>query len=131
MGDGVQTRDFVNVKDIVQANILAMKSDNAVGEVFNVASGESTTILELFELLRTCTGRYDIDCQFAPARPGDVKNGRADIEKIRNTLGFRSQVSLKRALKIFYDRVQSPRDSRAANHWKRRFTHVRDKSGAR
>ena len=42
MGDGLQTRDFVNVKDIVQANILAMDSEEAVGQILNVASGNST-----------------------------------------------------------------------------------------
>ncbi|MFI5422260.1 MAG: NAD-dependent epimerase/dehydratase family protein, partial [Nitrososphaerales archaeon] len=97
-GDGSQTRDFVNVNDIVQANLLAMQSDHAVGEVFNVASGESTKVLELFKLLQELTGRYDVECNFAPARLGDVKNGSADTEKIQKTLGYRSRVSLKAGL---------------------------------
>ncbi len=108
MGDGSQTRDFVNVKDIVQANMLAMKSDAAVGEMFNVASGESTTILQLFETLREITRRYDVNCKFAPTRAGDVKDGRADIEKIRTILGYNSRVSLKQGLLDLLEQTAKP-----------------------
>ncbi len=105
LGSGTQTRDFVNVKDIVQANMLAMKSDHAVGEPFNVASGESTTILQLFQTLQELTGRYDVKCIFGPERPGDVKNGRADIDKIQKTLGYRSRIALKAGLADLLEKI--------------------------
>lgn len=55
-GDGMQTRDFVFVKDVVRANMLAMESEFSAGEVFNVASGDSTTVIELLETLKRITG---------------------------------------------------------------------------
>lgn len=98
MGDGLQTRDFVNVKDIVQANILAMNSEEAVGQVFNVASGKSTTVLYLAELLKKITANQGAKIQFAPSRPGDVRNGKAKIEKIQSVLGYSPSISLEDGL---------------------------------
>jgi nucleoside-diphosphate-sugar epimerase len=97
-GDGLQTRDFVNVKDIVQANLLAMTSDEAVGQVFNVASGSSTTVLHIAKVLEEVLGRNDLGLNFAPPRIGDVKNGQADIQKIRSILGFSPSVPLEDGL---------------------------------
>ena len=98
MSDGLQTRDFVNVKDIVQANILAMDSTRAAGQVLNVASGSSTTILRIAEILETVLEKQDLGVNFAPARIGDVRNGRANIEKIRTVLGYSPSVSLEDGL---------------------------------
>ena len=98
MGDGLQTRDFVNVKDVVQANILAMNSDEAVGEVFNVASGKSTTIIRIAEILKNITGKSGVEFKFAPGRVGDVRNGRSNIEKIKSSLGYSPSVSLEDGL---------------------------------
>jgi UDP-glucose 4-epimerase len=98
LGDGEQTRDFVNVKDIVQANILAMSSTEAVGQVLNVASGKSTTVLRLAEILKGITGKTELGMRFAPARVGDVKNGQAKIDRIRSVLGYSPNVSLEDGL---------------------------------
>ncbi len=98
MGDGLQTRDFVNVKDIVQANILAMNSGRAVGQVFNVASGKCTTVLRIAEVLKEITGKTELENRFAPPRAGDVKNGKANIEKIRSVLGYSPGVPLEDGL---------------------------------
>jgi nucleoside-diphosphate-sugar epimerase len=98
LGDGLQTRDFVNVKDIVQANILAMDSDEAVGQVLNVASGSSTNVLQIAQILKEITGRRDLEIRFAPARVGDVKNGKANIGKIRSVLGYSPKVTLEDGL---------------------------------
>lgn len=97
-GDGKQTRDFVNVKDIVQANMLAMDSEGTGGGVFNVASGNSISILELFETLRTVMETNDIEPRFEPPRAGDVREGSASIAKIRKTLGYSPAVSPKAGL---------------------------------
>jgi UDP-glucose 4-epimerase len=97
-GDGKQTRDFVNVKDIVRANMLAMESDDAVGGVFNVASGKSISIIELFETLKAVTGAHDIEPMFAPPRAGDVKEGSASIAKIGKALGYSPSVTPKEGL---------------------------------
>ena len=93
-GDGLQTRDFVHVKDIVNANMLAMVSGPAAGQVFNVASGRTTTLLQLVDALKEITGAADIDPLFEPSRVGDVRSGAASISKIEKLLGYRPSVSL-------------------------------------
>jgi nucleoside-diphosphate-sugar epimerase len=109
LGDGLQTRDFVHVKDIVQANILAMDSDKAVGQVLNVASGKSTNVLEIAQILKGLTRRQDLETRFAPARVGDVKNGRANIEKIRSVLGYSPKISLEEGLVDVVDDLKKNR----------------------
>ena len=96
-GDGQQTRDFVHVQDIVQANLLAMESKNAVGGIFNVATGNSITILRLLEILKEITKTTEIVHKFGPSREGDIKFGFASIEKIRN-LGYIPKVSVEQGL---------------------------------
>lgn len=98
-GDGQQMRDFVHVDDIVQANMLAIESANAVGEMFNVASGRATSILELVGIVKELVGATDIDHQFAPPRPGDMKLGLASIDKIRAVLGYDAKVQMQQGLK--------------------------------
>lgn len=97
-GDGSQVRDFVSVNDIVQANMLAMESENATGAMFNVASGNSTSIKELLETLQKITNTADLGYNFGPARKGDVKFGRASIDKIQKHLGFEAKVSFENGL---------------------------------
>jgi UDP-glucose 4-epimerase len=97
-GDGRQTRDFVNVRDIVQANMLAMEESAAVGQVFNVASGQSTSILQLLEALKSLADARDLQHTFAPPRPGDVRFGAASIDKIQSVLRYRRSVSLEKGL---------------------------------
>ena len=87
-GDGMQTRDFISVKEIVKANLLAMESKNAAGEVFNVATGSPIDILELLNTLKSITKTQHIQHNFAPPRSGDVKFGLASIDKIKSYLGF-------------------------------------------
>lgn len=98
-GDGLQVRDFVHVDDIVQANMLAMESANAVGEMFNVASGRATSILDLVEIVKELMGATDVEHQFAPPRPGDMKLGLASIDKIRAVLGYDAKVQMQQGLK--------------------------------
>ncbi|MEW6604670.1 MAG: SDR family NAD(P)-dependent oxidoreductase [Thermoproteota archaeon] len=98
-GDGLQVRDFVHVEDIVQANMLAMESANAVGEMFNVASGRATSILDLVQIIKELVGAADIDHQFAPPRLGDMKFGLASIDKIRAILGYDPKVRMQHGLK--------------------------------
>lgn len=96
-GDGLQTRDFVHVKDIVQANILAMESKNSVGGIFNVATGNSITILKLLETLKSITKTTDIAHIFGPKRDGDIRSGLASIDRIRS-IGFNPTISTEQGL---------------------------------
>ena len=93
-GDGQQTRDFVNVKDVAHANMLAMGSQNAVGETFNVATGNSTNILQLLTVLKKITKTEDIKHKFGPPRAGDTKFGLASIDKIERMLEFKPKTSI-------------------------------------
>lgn len=95
-GDGKQTRDFIYVKDVVKANILAAESSKANGKVFNVAKGERTSILELALKIIEITGSSS-SIIFDKPRPGDIRHSQADISKIMK-LGFKPEYSLKEGL---------------------------------
>jgi len=97
-GDGMQTRDFVYVKDVATANMLAMEDKAADGEVFNVASGESTSLLTLFATMQRVTGVEDLLPRFDAPRKGDVRSGAASISKIRRLIGFSPSVNLEEGL---------------------------------
>lgn len=102
-GDGEQTRDFVFVKDVVQANLLAMRSPAVgKGEVFNVATGHQVSLLKLWETLKTVTGSSLVP-QFREARVGDIKHSLADISRIRMTLGFEPKCSLDYGLRAIVE----------------------------
>ncbi|MBN1645261.1 SDR family NAD(P)-dependent oxidoreductase [Candidatus Woesearchaeota archaeon] len=97
-GEGKQSMDFVNVKDIVQANILAMKN-NVENEIFNVGTGVSTTIKDLAYILIN-----SLDAQVVPEFDGRkviVNERRADITKIQKMLGFKVTVDAKDGLAEF------------------------------
>lgn len=102
-GDGEQTRDFVFVKDVVQANLLAMRS-KAVGrgEVFNVATGQQVSLLQLWEALRGIAGSKLVPV-FRDARPGDIRHSLADIGKIRKSLCYQPQYGLEYGLRAIME----------------------------
>lgn len=96
--DGLQSRDFVHVSDIVQANLLAMDNDKANGQIFNVGAGRSVTILEIAEKLISAMGsnlKPEIASKF---RAGDIRHCFADISKIQETLGYEPAVTLDRGI---------------------------------
>jgi len=92
-GDGSQTRDFVHVRDVVDANLRAA-SANAVGDAINVGTGKSVTIMELAELIRDRTGA-SVPIEETPPREGDIEHSRADISKATRTLGYEPTVSIE------------------------------------
>jgi len=99
-GDGLQSRDFVHVKDVVRACLLATTSDRAPGAVVNVASGHSASLLELIELIRTAVGpeARGIRIEHLPPRPGDVRASSADLTRARELLGFEPSIPLAEGL---------------------------------
>jgi dTDP-L-rhamnose 4-epimerase len=97
--DGLQTRDFVHVHDVARANLLALESEEANGEIFNVGTGRATSILEL---ARTLAKQLGSDVTIEPSfkcRAGDVRHCWADINKIRNRLGFEPRTLLPAGLR--------------------------------
>jgi UDP-glucose 4-epimerase len=97
-GDGEQTRDFVYIDDVVDANILAMDSDKGAGEVFNVATGRNTSINRVAETLKHLMSREDLECVHTEPRPTDMKHGYADISKAKEMLGYSPRFSIERGL---------------------------------
>lgn len=100
-GDGGITRDFCHVSNVVQANLLAATTGNeaAVGGVFNVAQGRTTTLRELHELIAAKLRAHGLPIPpespvYHPPRPGDIVHSGADISKIRRELGFDPAVNL-------------------------------------
>ncbi|NOT28818.1 MAG: NAD-dependent epimerase/dehydratase family protein [Planctomycetes bacterium] len=96
-GDGEQSRDFVFVGDVVQANLLAMERTLERGIVLNVGTGKRVTINELYARLALLAG-FPEPPAYAPARIGDVPHSLASIERARERLGFEPQVSLEAGL---------------------------------
>ena len=86
-GDGLQTRDFTFVENVVQANLLAAKIPAAAGKVFNIANGKTISLLDLLALLGRILGQQ-IEPIFAPARVGDVKHSQASISLAESVLGY-------------------------------------------
>jgi nucleoside-diphosphate-sugar epimerase len=94
-GNGKQTRDFVSVKAVAHANLLAGSVPNIKGEVFNIASGSSITLFELIRTLRSTIKPRRLSIQFKPARKGDILHSKADCSKFRNFALRTSNFSLK------------------------------------
>lgn len=96
-GDGLQSRDFTFVSDIVRGNLLATEAAEAAGQVINVATGKQFTLLDLVAAINKVLGTQ-IDPIFAPARAGDVRESLADISLARKLLKFEPQVSFDEGL---------------------------------
>ena len=101
-GDGRQSRDFVFVADVVQANLLAADAANVSGRVFNVANGRGTDLLTLLDLLNRLLGMNVQPHHDAP-RLGDVRESLADISLARKLLGYDPQVSFEEGLRRSID----------------------------
>lgn len=98
-GDGHQTMDFIFSEDVARANVLAAKSDVS-DEVFNIASGQETSLRDLLQTLLKVTGRTDVQPEFLPERKvNPVPRRLASTEKARRLLGFQAQVGLEEGLR--------------------------------
>jgi UDP-glucose 4-epimerase len=98
--DGEQTRDFVNVRDVARANLLAARSE--VSGAFNIASGTSITINALIDLLAVCSGTRP-SVEHAPPRPGDVRHSLADLTAAGAALGYDPSTSLDEGLPEYFE----------------------------
>jgi nucleoside-diphosphate-sugar epimerase len=101
-GDGEQTRDFTFVKDVVKANILAMKAAKSDGSAYNVAGGKQISLNSVIEMINGALGKK-IEPKYAATRPGDPKHSLADISKATHDLGFRPDYDFDDGLKITVD----------------------------
>jgi UDP-glucose 4-epimerase len=96
-GDGMQTRDFVYVSDVVQANLKAMTSAHAAGKVFNIATGVQVSIKEMLAHLNEILGTK-IQPKFAPRQAGDILHSVADITEAKKVLHFHPEVPFHEGL---------------------------------
>jgi UDP-N-acetylglucosamine/UDP-N-acetylgalactosamine 4-epimerase len=103
-GEGEHSRDFTFVSNAVQANVLAMTTENkeAVNQVYNIACGEQTSLNELFEWIKQIAGS-DLAPIHGPERTGDVKHSLADISKARTMLGYNPSTTVKEGLKLSFE----------------------------
>jgi dTDP-L-rhamnose 4-epimerase len=97
--DGVQSRDFISVHDIVQANMLAMEKAEADYETFNVGSGVSVTISQIAKtLIKLCAAKLEPEYT-AKFRAGDIRHCFPDISRIKSKLGFKPQTNFEQGMK--------------------------------
>src|SRR6266496_4597259 len=101
-GDGGQTRDLINVHDIVRANLIASEHPNAAGKIFNICTGVETRLLDLLDVMYEFLPSAPMH-QIAPARAGDIYRSVGSPQKATNVMGFRAEVSLVDGLKEVID----------------------------
>jgi nucleoside-diphosphate-sugar epimerase len=110
-GDGEQTRDFVSVQDVVQANLRAGLAGVRPGTIVNISGGRRVSINELYRTIREAVGgaAAGVEPVYQPARPGDVLHSLADLNEAKNILGFEPGVSLAEGIgdTVEYYRTQA------------------------
>jgi len=104
-GDGKNSRDFTYIDNVIQMNHLAATTENkaAIGEVFNTAVGDRTTLLELTQLLKSHLAKYDskitgVEIVHGPNRQGDIPHSLASIDKAKKLLGYLPSHNIEQGL---------------------------------
>ena len=95
-GNGEQTRDFINVRDVAKANLQASQTRSVSG-AFNIASGSAITVNRLIEVM-SAAGEISPAVEYGPLRSGDVRHSRADVSAAREAFGFQPSVKLEEGL---------------------------------
>jgi UDP-glucose 4-epimerase len=103
-GDGLQSRDFTYISDVVDANLAASRApaDRCAGRVYNIAGGASCTLLDVLRILADLLA-VDPHPQFVEPRAGDVRHSRADVSAAARDLEFRTRVGLEPGLRLTVD----------------------------
>ena len=101
-GDGGQTRDLINVRDIVRANLVASEHPDAAGRIFNICTGIETRLLDLLDVMYELLPNAPTHT-FAAPRAGDIYRSLGNPQKAADVMGFRAQVSLVDGLKEVID----------------------------
>ncbi len=102
-GDGLQTRDYDYVGDVVAANLAAAETDGA--GPYNIGTGRETTVIELIETLRKLGG-VEFEPDFQPERPGEVRRIALDTSRAREELGWEPRMDLSEGLRITLDSLR-------------------------
>jgi len=109
-GDGKQTRDFIFVGDVVAANILAATHPAAVGQIFNIADGQSYSIEQLVGFIKNASGR-EVPVSYAEPRAGEVRHSQADISKAKTLLGYSPQTKFEEGLSLTWKAMVNEQSS--------------------
>jgi UDP-N-acetylglucosamine/UDP-N-acetyl-alpha-D-glucosaminouronate 4-epimerase len=102
-GDGEQSRDFTFIENVVDANIKAAQTNKGIGRVANTANGESITLNQLLDLLKSITGNMDVSAEYKEERKGDVKHSQADNSRAIEYFGYEKTVGLEEGLRKTID----------------------------
>ncbi len=87
------------IEDVVEADMLALNSQNCVGEVINVGTGKPTTVNELAKVLMETFRKTYLKLEYAALRAGDIRNSFADISKAERVLGYKPRIKLEEGIK--------------------------------
>ena len=98
-GDGMQSRDFTYIENVIEANLKAcLAGKNASGQVCNIAFGESRPLLDVYRTISDALGLH-VEPLFGPARPGDIRHSSADINRAKELLGYAPDWSFERGIR--------------------------------
>ena len=100
-GDGKQTRDFLNVKDVVSANLLAYHSDRSAGQIMNLGGGGDEASIEALALMVMNHCGYEAPLVFSEPKPGDIRRLVSDNTRAREVIGYEPRVSLEAGLRQY------------------------------
>jgi UDP-glucose 4-epimerase len=102
-GDGEQTRDFIYVQDIVEANMLALTTEEATGQAFNIGRGSQVSVNQVAAALKQAVGKTDLESIYEPERVGEVKHGFADVNKTQKILKFKAKFGFQDGIQNLVD----------------------------
>lgn len=102
-GDGNQSRDFIYVKDVVHANLLAAAMNKPRGSIFNIGTGDRVSINRLWELIAAIGRQPKLRPKYESARAGDIRHSYAGMDLAKSLLKFTPDISLKQGLQMTYD----------------------------
>jgi len=101
-GDGEQSRDFTYIDNVVEANLLAARTEQTAGEVINIACGQRVTVNEIIHMINEFVGKK-VKPIYTDPRPGDVKHSLADISLAEKLIGYKPKVSFQEGLRLAID----------------------------
>lgn len=96
-GDGFKTRDYVEVSDVVRANLQSLKYGD--GEIFNIATGVAAADYEAFARVRDTLGAAPLEPNYAPFRPGEVNHIHLDVTKAKSGLHWEPQIAIREGVR--------------------------------
>ena len=112
-GDGLQSRDFTYIDNVVQANLRAMDAPDAAGEALNIACGERYTLMDIVHVIERELGRT-LTCEHTPARAGDVRHTLADIGKAKRLIGFAPTIGFEDGMARTVAHLRRQHEARSA-----------------